>query len=92
MAPHPVVQAIIDLTAGALGKLQYFHFLCVIRPLLAMLSTWSHLFCLFSPQRQMAPACRLDCDDSVFFQFISLSFLLTPAAACCSLISLTANA
>lgn len=26
MAPHPVVQAIIDLSAGAVGKLQYLHF------------------------------------------------------------------
>lgn len=26
MAPHPVVQAIIDLSAGAIGKLQYLHF------------------------------------------------------------------
>lgn len=26
MAPHPVVQAVIDLSAGAVGKLQYLHF------------------------------------------------------------------
>lgn len=37
MAPHPVVQAVIDLSAGAVGKLQHFLFECVIQAVAVLL-------------------------------------------------------
>lgn len=74
MAPHPAVQAFIDLSAGAVGKLPYLHFQCILPTLVAALSFFgSHLFRL-SSQCQVAPACHLDLDDTVFFQVISLCF------------------
>lgn len=79
MAPHPVVQAVIDLSAGAVGKLHYLHFhFIIIQTLVVMLSTYPHFFCLTS-QHQMAPACHLAFDDSVLFPLHLFQFLLTLA-------------
>lgn len=78
MAPHPVVQAVIDLSAGAVGKLHHLLFHFIIQTLVVKLSTYPYLFCLTS-QHQMAPACHLAFDDSVLFPLHLFPFLLTLA-------------
>lgn len=84
MAPHPVVQAIIDLSAGAVGKLFYLHFHCIIT-FYSLISTGSRCFLhlpafpVFSPVLvgpRLPSSFWWLCFPLHFFQF-----LLTLAAA-----------